>query len=269
MSSKQLTFFMAYYKFIAKLSHSSFSLMQKVQNFSHAVLTGFWLGVMGEKSLGYSDELFYNKTKHYTDDSYNLKGLFDWEKPYIEKYFSNAKKILLIAAGGGREALALSKMGFEVDSFECNTIYLNYGNSLLQKYNIKNRIKYLPRNTIPGEIKKYDGIIIGWGAYSHITGSKRRIAFLSDLLPFMHEDSRLMISFVWSSARNRKDKVIRIVSDLFGIFSNGNKFEDGDRLVPDFIHFFTKEEIINELAEAKYKMIDYSNDDYGIAIAGI
>jgi hypothetical protein len=67
---------MAFYKFVAKLSQSSFIFIENVYYFFHSFLTGFWLGVMSEKSLDFSDELFYNNVKHYTDDKYNLMGLY-------------------------------------------------------------------------------------------------------------------------------------------------------------------------------------------------
>jgi hypothetical protein len=107
---------MAYYKFMARLSHLSFRFLKKLTDFLDTLFSGFWLGVMSEKSLDFSDELFYKGTKSYSDDKYNLSGLFEWEKPMIEKHFSNAKSILLLAAGGGREVLALTKLGIEVDS---------------------------------------------------------------------------------------------------------------------------------------------------------
>jgi hypothetical protein len=260
---------MEYYKFIAKLSRSSFGLMERIQNFSNSVLTGFWLGVLGEKSLSYSDEIFYNNVKHYTDDKYNLKGLYNWEKPIIDKHFSNAKTILLIAAGGGREVLALSKMGFVVDSYECNTKFIEYGNSLLQKNNIDARIKFLKRNSVPEEIKKYDGIIIGWGAYSHIPGNKKRLLFLSGLYPFLNKDAPLMISFLWSEQRTKKDKIIKSVANFFEIFSKKDKTELGDKLLSDYIHYFTDEEIKNELIQSNYKILDYYTTEYGCVIAGI
>jgi hypothetical protein len=267
---------MAWYKFIAILSHLSlrfievvYKLTEKIFKFLNAILSGFWLGVMSEKSLDFSDELHYNHHKRSTDDEYNLSGLFDWEKDRIEKYFSNAKDILLIAAGGGREIMALSKMGFEVDSYECNTVLIEYGNELLQKSGIENKIKYLPRNRVPDETKKYDGIIIGWGAYSHIRGIKKRLSFLSGLYPFLHEETPLMISFLWTGRRTRYDKIIKNVSNFFRIFSKKDKTELGDRLREEFIHFFSEEEIKNELIQSKFRIIDYYSTDYGCVIAGI
>jgi len=54
--------------------------MKKAYNFLDAILSGFWLGVMSEKSLDFYDELHYNNSEKYTDDNYNLSGLFEWER---------------------------------------------------------------------------------------------------------------------------------------------------------------------------------------------
>jgi hypothetical protein len=260
---------MALYKFTAKLSHLSFNFLKKLTAFLDAASSGFWLGVMSQRSLDYSDELYYKSTNQYTDDKYNESGLFDWEKPVIEKHFSNAKTILLIAAGGGREALALSKMGFIVDGYECNQTLIEFANRLLQKNNIDNRIKYLQRNSVPGEIKKYDGIIIGWGAYSLIQGNKNRISFLEGLSPFLNNETKLMISFLWTRSRNRRDKITKNISNFFRTFSRKEKTEPGDKLEPNFIHYFNEEEIKGELTQAKFRVLDYSSTDYGCVIAGI
>ena len=260
---------MAWYKFVAKLSHLSFRFLKRLTDFLDAFSSGFWLGVMSEKSLDYSGELSHNRNKTYTDDKYNQSGLFEWEKPIINKHFSNAKTILLIAAGGGRETLALSKMGFEVDAYECNTSLIEFGNAFLQKNNVNNKIKYLPKNSVPVEVKKYDGIIVGWGAYSLMNGSKKRLSFLEGLYPFLHENTPLMISFLWMRERGRRDRIIKNVSNFFRLFGKRDKTEPGDRLEPDFIHFFTEEEIKNEIAQSKYRIIDYSTADYGCLVAKI
>lgn len=260
---------MALYKITAKLSQLSFIFLKNLTRFLDASFSGFWLGVLSQKSLDFSDELYYKSTKQYKDDKYNLQGLFEWEKPLIEKHFSNAKNILLIAAGGGREALALSKMGYETDSYECNPALIEYGNSLFQRNGINGQIKYLQRNSVPGEVKKYDGVIIGWGAYSHIPGQKMRLSFLDGLQPFLKEDAPLMISFLWVQKRNRKDKIIKNISNFFRFFKKKDKTEQGDRLEPDFIHYFTEEEIKKELSQSKFRIIDYYDTEYGCIIASI
>jgi hypothetical protein len=260
---------MTHGKFIAKLSYSSLQFLKKAYNFFDAILSGFWLGVMSERSFDYYDEFHYNRSQKYTDDNYNLSGLSGWEQDRIDKYFSKAKNILLIAAGGGRETVALSKIGFEVDSYECNTALIEYGNEFLQKNRIGHKIKYLPKNSVPDEIKKYDGIIIGWGAYSHIRGKKERLSFLEKLYPFLHKETPLMISFLTKEEKGRQEKINKSVSNFFRFFSGKDKTELGDRLMSYFVHYFDEQEIKSELIQSKFRVIDYYNINYGCIIAAI
>lgn len=260
---------MKWYKLVARISHSGYNFLKKLTIFLDAFHSGFWLGVMGNKSLDHTDELYYNRTKSYSTDKYNESGFFTWEKPVIEKHFSDVRTIMVIAAGGGREVLALSKLGFSVEGYECNQRLLSYGNSLLVKSEVQARIHYLQRNTVPDEKKQYDGLIVGWGAYSHMEGRERRVSFLNDLKPFMHEKTKLMISFLYVTNRGRRDRVAVKVSNFFRTFTMKFKTETGDRLEPDFIHYFIEEEIRNELTTAGYRIIDYSQTDYGCVIAGL
>ena len=260
---------MKWYRLAARISHSGFSFLKKLTYFLDAFHSGFWLGVMGRKSLDYTDELYYNRTKSYSTDLYNESGFFNWEKPVIEKHFGDVRTIMVIAAGGGREVLALSKLGISVEGFECNQKLVSFGNSLLIKNNVPARINFLPRNTVPQDKKQYDGLIIGWGAYSHMEGRERRVSFLKDLKPFLHKSSKLMISFLYVTNRSRRDRVVVKVSNFFRTFTRKFKTETGDRLEPDYIHYFIEEEIKNELTTAGYRITDYSQTDYGCIVAGL
>lgn len=259
---------MKLYRLSARMSHAGFMFLKRLTSFLDLVHTGFWLGILGEKGLDYSDELFYNNSKHYLDDKYNESGLYEWERMMIGKHFSNVNRILLIAAGGGRETLALGKMGKDTDSYECNPVLIAYGNDLLARNNIKDEIKYLPRNSMP-EAGNYDGIIIGWGAYSLMRGKKTRLSFLEKVKPFMKSGTPLMISFLYTTERTGRDRTIKKISGFFRFFRRGPETELGDRLVPDFIHYFTEDEIRGEMSAAGLKTDDYYASEYGCLIAGI
>jgi len=60
---------MKLYRLSARMSHAGFMFLKKLTSFLDLVHTGFWLGILGEKGLDYSDELFYNNSKHYLDDN--------------------------------------------------------------------------------------------------------------------------------------------------------------------------------------------------------
>jgi hypothetical protein len=257
---------MTYAKLIARISFSSLQALKKSYNFSDAILSGFWLGLMSEKSLDHYDDFHYTNSQKYYSDDYNLSGLSGWEKERLDRHFSYAKKILLIAAGGGRETYALSKLGFDVESYECNKVLVEYGNSFLIRNGINRKIKFLAKNTIPDDNIKYDGIIIGWGAYSHIRGKKSRLSFLSKLYSVLQKEAPLMISFVAKEERSRQEKIAKNISNFFRWVSGRDKTETGDRLFSYFIHFFTEEEIKQELLQSKYTVIDYYTKDYGCIV---
>lgn len=191
-------------KLIARLSYSSLTFFKKTYNFFDAVQSGFWLGVMSEKSLDLYDEFHYNRSQKYTDDEYNLSGFSGWEKERIEKFSSEAKNILSIAAGGGRETAALTRAGFSVDSYECNKKLVEYGNGFLKRNGFNATIQYLPSNSVP-EAKIYDGIIIGWGAYTHKRGKNKRISFLSKVGQLLKEGGPLMVSFATRQGDSNQD----------------------------------------------------------------
>jgi hypothetical protein len=160
-------------------------------------------------------------------------------------------------------------MGFKVDSYECNNTLIEYGNLFLQKNNCEDKIRYLPKSSVPAVYKKYDGIIIGWGAYSHIRGNKKRLSFLTELRQFLHKDSPLMISFLTKEEKGRQEAIIKNVSDFFKVFSKKDKTESGDRLFSSFVHFFNEEEIKKELVQSQYRVIDYYDIYYGCIVAMI
>lgn len=136
---------MKFYKLFVRLSHFCFTFLKKLTSFLDAFHSGFWLGALGKKGIAYSDELHYRKNTIYVKDEYNEKGLYDWEQYIVENHFADVKTIMLIAAGGGREVIGLSRMGFRVDAFECNPALVEYGNKLLKNNKIESSINHLPR----------------------------------------------------------------------------------------------------------------------------
>jgi hypothetical protein len=249
-----------------RLVSGSLSFLRNIYKFSDAIVTGFWLGIMSEKALDQYNKLHYDSVTKYLDDSYNLSGLHKWEYDRIKNYFYAAKTFLLIGAGGGRETAALRKWGVEIDSYECSEKFVDYGNDFLSRNNIDARIVWLPVNSVPDVSKKYDGILLGWGAYTHIQGSRNRISLLKRLHPFCKNETHIMISFYTKDGSERQDKIVRSVSNLFRFFNGRPRTELGDRLHSYYAHYFNREEIESELKQSGFMIIDYYDEEYGCAI---
>lgn len=252
---------------LPRLAGLSFDILRKIYSVLDGVLTGFWLGVLSEKSIERYNDLHYDKGLKYLEDDYNLTGLHNWEFKMLKKHFSKARTFLLLAAGGGRETAILTKWGVKVDSYECSEKFVAYGNQFLQRNHFDAKIEYLSKNEVPSVLKEYDGIIIGWGAYTHIRGRENRITLLKKLHPFCRKDTPVLLSFQVKEGSVRKDKIIKSVSDFFRFFSRSPKTETGDRLYSYFAHVFDRTEIQSELNQAGFTMIDYYDEDYGCAVA--
>lgn len=251
---------------LVRLVSGSLNFLESIYKFSDAALSGFWLGIMSEKAIDRYNKYHYDRLPKYLDDKYNLSGLHRWEYERIKKFFYASKTFLLIGAGGGRETAALRKWGVEIDSYECSEKFVAYGNDFLKRNNIDASITWLPVNSVPDLIKKYDGIILGWGAYTHIYGSWNRISLLKKLHPFCKNETQIMISFFTRNGMGRKDKIVGSVSNFFRFFCRRPKTEAGDRLESYFAHYFNRQEIESELKQSGFSLLEYYDEEYGCAV---
>lgn len=254
------------YPWEIKIYLASLNIFQKVIKLLNACFIGFWLGILKRENIHLVDSIYYNKTKQYQDQDYNLSGLWQWEKIVLEKYFKSCQSLLVGGVGGGREALALCKLGYEVDAFECNSNLVKFANQLMLQEGFISSIKLAPRDRCPDSDKKYDGIIVGWGAYMLIQGKNKRIAFLQSIHQQAKVNAPLLVSFFDYSGIQIYHKIIARIANTIKLLIGGEPIEPGDSLVPDYVHYFTRDEIEQEFKEAGFELVMYSNDEYGHAV---
>lgn len=237
-----------------------------------AVFSGCWLGLIKREHLHLLDYLYYcdpikdGRYLNYLNDEHNLSGLFSWEKNVINKYFDKNSKILIISAGAGREVIALHKMGFKVDCFECHDKLAKYGNELLKKERIPVNIISSVHDGCPETGKEYDGVIVGWAAYMLIQGRLSRISFLKKIREQLKKNSPVLLSFYYDNKNKFEYKITYLIGNIFRIILNRERIELGDDLRYSYVHFFTKKQINDELDKAGFKLEFYSTHKYGHAI---
>lgn len=241
--------------------------LRRLTVFHYICFNGFWLGILSPKTLSDIDEIYYTDGGMYFDEKYNAQGLFNWEKIKIENYFKNRQNIMLLAAGGGREAYGLQKMGYKVDAFECHPMLLKFANKFLAENQLTPCVYHVERDGCPVSDKKYDGAIVGWGAYMLVQSREKRIELLRRIREQLKPDSPVLISFF--IRKNSNSKILRgtaFVGNVFRFALGRKSLEVGDCLDPTFVHFFIREEIESELKEAGYKLEFFSAKPYGHAI---
>lgn len=252
---------------LIKLHKKSYIFFQQFIDFLTACFVGVWVGLLDRDTLHQIDQQFYDSEKIYRDEEYNQSGLWDWEFKVVQTYFQACKTILLAGAGGGREILSLNALGYEVDAFECNPGFVKFANELLSRKGVNCIVQFAPRDTCPNYEKIYDGLIVGWGAYTLIQGRENRIDFLKQMRSHVKNEAPILISFLYCYKSPKYYSIISAIANFIRRLSFKPRAEVGDFILPEnFVHYFSKEQIASELAEAEFRMEFYSTNGYGHAI---
>lgn len=234
---------------------------------------GVWLGMLSRKELHEMDRLYhlgwrpggFRPIDHMTS-SYNSRGLWAWEREVVERYFRAGSRILLLAAGAGRELLALTEMGFAVDAYECNPDLAARGNQLLAEAEVPLEIRQMARDRCPSGAGSYDGAIVGWAAYMLIPGQRTRQNFLQSVAERLKPDSPLMVSFFGVRQHDLELRVTYHVGRNVRRLLARSGLELGDSLAPTYVHYFTGEQIEAELSAAGLRPVFFAIPGYGRAV---
>jgi hypothetical protein len=236
--------------------------------FTLIISEGFWLSVLSKKTIAALDEHHYNLSEKYYTDTYNRMGFFEWESDMTDRYFEHCKTLMVLGSGGGREMYVLLQRGFEVDGFDCNTRLLDFSRQFLQRSGLTSTPGYAQPDHCPDNGKIYDGIILGWGAYTHVLGKNQRINLLKEINSHLQAGSPLLLSF-WFAYENidiRCQKLVKVNRFFCKIFRN-QPIEKGDLLTEFSGHVFTFQEVRYELEQAGFSVVYEASHPYGHMVA--
>lgn len=247
-------------------------LLASLQNGLRAVHRGMFLGLLDPSELQALTNHHYTSTRsgntgdvNYHGSAFNSSGLRHWEQRAIEKYFGNCRLILLGSAGGGREVLALSRMGFSVDAFECNLPLVASCRSFLESQGVESRVIHAVPGTVPASLGTYDGAILGWCAYIHIVGRRRRVELLREFRQHLGEGAPFFLSF-WTRSDSMSYRLSYRLAKFIRTIRRAEPIEWGDSISSTFDRSFTETDIREEFAEAGFDMVFYSEESYGHAV---
>lgn len=232
-----------------------------------ALHQGLWLGLLSDADLDRLTEDFYDGVARYVDPDFISSGLRPWEERVIHTHFAPGSRVLVAAAGGGREVVALRTTGYATDGFDCNRSYVEAGNRMLRDKCLDARLIWAPPGRVPATLGVYDGAIIGWGGYMHIRGRRARLRLLGELGHHLAPGSPLLVSVFYCDRRSRAHVwSARIANVLRKVFSR-ELIDPGDHLSGSFDHYFTIDELNAELAAAGFNVIHFEKVEEGYAAA--
>lgn len=241
-----------------------------------ATSVGIWLGILSRSALNAIDDIYYlggtgtqGSPIDYRADAHNRRGLREWEREAIDKYFGQKGRVAVLGAGGGREVLALRRLGFEVDGWDCQQELVRTANRILSEEGFQPTVAVVPRDICPSGGPIYSGIIIGWGLYTYVPGSQRRIALLGSIRDRLSPGSPILLSFFSRDPAQLQFYVAALVANVFRRIVRREKVEVGDFLAPHYVHYFTKSEIRNELKAAGFIVKAHETLSFPHAIATV
>jgi hypothetical protein len=258
---------------LVRIFFSSQSLFERAFRVATACFVGLWLGVLTRERLHAIDEEFYTRSRsglrgepNYHDMEYNRRGLWEWEEQALTEHFAECERLILIGAGGGREVLALLRLGYRVDGFESHPALVAAANGLLREEGYDPSVGLVQRDESPNTKATYDGIIVGWGAYMLVQSRSHRIALLKQLRARTRGQCPILLSFYWRSGTSSAYKISAFVANMIRRVTHQEPANVGDWLAPNYVHFFTRDEIASELSEGGFRLVHYSTTGYGHAV---
>lgn len=252
---------------LIRLYRWQFPRWTKFIRVAEGAYVGLWLGLLSHRKLEALDEYHYERNETYNSEAHNLGGLMPWEQRALDAFFGNAKRLAVIGAGGGREVLALERLGHDVLGYECNQTLVAFAREFLPRHGAASQIRLLERGAAPAD-GPYDGAIMGWSSYALIIGRDPRIAFLRRLRQVMPEGAPLMLSFLAQPVRITRLRTTYRVARFVRRIMRYEAPEMGDDLAPLFVHRFTAEDIREEMHLAGFALAHFEPDGHGLRDSG-
>lgn len=235
---------------------------------------GCFLGLMDRDDLVVVDRGFYavarepvdGRPHRYTDAEHIKSGLAEWEQAALDAHFPRGARVVVTAAGAGREVIGLLECGFDPLGFEPNEDLAAVGATLLTAEGHGARLRVSRRDEFPRDAPQTDAVVVGWGSYMLIPGRQRRIAFLRGARKRLRPGAPLLVSF-FERPPSRYFRVVHSVAAPLRRLRRSEPVELGDALVPNFVHYFLRDEVQSELTASGFRLVHYASRPYAHAVA--
>jgi SAM-dependent methyltransferase len=242
----------------AKLYRLSLQLLSWVPQKVLALFQAIWLGLLDANSLNEITLANYSGQGNdgFESKVFNFQGLWAWELDAVNAHFSECRQILVAGAGGGREVIALARLGFHVTAVDFCKDLTDACRRHLHEAGLEAEVFDAPADRVPEGLGRFDGILVGRGFYHHIPGRARRIALLHQCRKHIGDNAPLLIFDFFSRPilSQGRDRTFAIARRIRRWSGSNQAVELGDSVNSCFAHAFVPAEIEAEMAEAGFRM---------------
>jgi hypothetical protein len=225
---------------------------------TQAVFEGFWMGLLPEQSYDVISEKSYDSGKEYTNDRYLDRGFHFWEELAVRAWFTPGTRVMVAAAGGGRELIALKKSGFDAAGFECSRAMVQAGQLALTARGITATLEWAPPCIVPPMNAHFDAAIVGWNGYCYISPRSRRIAFLQSMRAQLPPGAPVLLSTAIRIPQSRMPAWTARIANLVRVCTfRPRVFEPGDSFQGRPKMHFTRLQLERELTDAGFAPVAF------------
>lgn len=231
----------------------AFRIFHQLHSAIQSLFEGFWMGLLPDSAVDIISQKSYEDGGNYILDQRLDSGLQFWEEIAVQRFFPPGCRVLVGAAGGGREVIALARAGFAAEGFECCRPMVEAGKRALLKRGIESRLEWAPPCRMPANQQVWDAAIIGWNGYTYMSPRQRRLAFLGDLREHLQPGAPVLLSGALRSRNTgqlfwtpRIANAVRILTFRTAVFTTGTRFPGRPR------HEFTRSELEAEVTAAGF-----------------
>ncbi|MBU4267950.1 MAG: class I SAM-dependent methyltransferase [Acidobacteria bacterium] len=193
------------------------------------------------------------------DDQLVNSGFSTLEHSLLDKINVNKGRLLLLGLGGGREAIPLAKMGFEVTGvdFIPQMVEQAMANAKQNGVEISGVVQEISKLDLPENA--FDIAWLSAAMYSCVPTRKRRGDMLKRIAKALRPGGYFVFGFFWNPKADVSSKSV-FLKKMVAWLSLGNlQYEKGDmlRFNLEFIHAFTAiEELKMEIIKGGFELID-------------
>lgn len=213
-----------------------------------------------------------NIVQDWSSDQLLKSGLSAQEKYLLDKIKIKKGRLLLLGVGGGREAIPLAKMGFEVTGVDYIPQMVERAKENAEKNGVKISGVFQEISELDQPENSFEIVWLCAAMYSCVPTRKRRIAMLKRIHKVLKPGGYFISGFLWNPQKNVSSKNVFLKKILAWISLGNREYERGDnlRFNNEFIHTFTSlDELKAEIIEGGFKLIDFQvteGSEFGGAI---
>lgn len=192
----------------------------------------------------------------YGHPDYVASGWFAWEAEAVERWFPRTGRVLVAAAGAGREMLALHRQGYAVEGFDPSAELRACSIEPFARAGLHAVVAPSEPDRCGPAVGPFDAVVVGWSAYGFIPTRARRVAFLSELAGVVQAGAPLLVSIWGRRPASRRYAVVLGAANGLRRLRRDVPLAPGDDLEPYFVHRFTRDELAAELRAAGFTVCD-------------